>query len=214
MTNSLILLATRNQHKLREAREIFRAAGVGRDQSRPYELRGLDDYPDAPEVAEDHETFAENARAKAAAIAQHTGCLTIADDSGLEVDALGGAPGVQSSRFAGPDDAARIAKLLDLMRGVPRAKRTARFRCAVVIVSPDGECTVVEGVCEGRITEAPRGEKGFGYDPVFVPRGCRRTFAQMTAAEKNRRSHRGQAFRAAAQVLARMMRSEPGRPRS
>jgi XTP/dITP diphosphohydrolase len=195
-----IILATRNPHKLREVRQILRAAGWD------FDLRGLDQYPDAPDVPETAATFADNAVAKAVAVAKHTGLVTVADDSGLEVDALGGRPGVMSNRFAGPgaDDAARIGKLLGMMRGVARAKRTARFRCAAAVAAPAGDVTVVEGVAEGWIAESPRGERGFGYDPAFVPRRHRRTFAQMTPAEKNRISHRGHAFRAAAPLLARM----------
>jgi XTP/dITP diphosphohydrolase len=194
-----VVLATRNPHKLREVRHIFAAAGCDID------LRGLDEYPDAPETAETGSTFAQNAAAKAQTAAAATGLPAIADDSGLEVDALGGRPGIESNRFAGPeaDDATRVAKLLGMMRDLPPDRRTARFRCAAAIASPGGEVTIVEGVSEGHIAEAPRGESGFGYDPVFIPRGEQRTFAEMTAAEKNRISHRGRAFRAAAQILAR-----------
>lgn len=195
-----IVLATRNPHKLREVRQIMTAAGCDVD------LRGLDQYPDLPEMPETGATFAENATAKAQAAAERTGRIAVADDSGLEVDALGGKPGVESNRFAGPgaDDAARIAKLLRLMEGVAPSKRTARFRCAAAVATPAGEVAVVEGVLEGAISEAPRGGSGFGYDPVFVPVGAGRTLAEMTAPEKNRISHRGQAFRAAAEMLARI----------
>ena len=197
-----IILATRNPYKLREVRQILRAAGWDLD------LRGLDDYPDAPEAPETGATFADNAAAKAKATAEHTGLIAIADDSGLEVDALGGQPGILSNRFAGPgaDDAARIAKLLAMMRGVPEAERAARFRCAAAIAAPGEDVVAVEGVCEGTIASAPRGEGGFGYDPVFVPRGRGRTMAELTTAEKNRISHRGRAFRAAAVLLADMTR--------
>jgi len=122
------------------------------------------------------------------------------------VDALEGKPGIESNRFAGPgaDDAARVAKLLGMMGDVPEPRRTARFRCAAAIARPDGEVTVVEGVLEGTIANAPRGEHGFGYDPIFVPLGEMRTLAEMSPEEKNRISHRGRAFRAAAEILARM----------
>jgi XTP/dITP diphosphohydrolase len=193
-----VVLASRNAHKLREVRQIFAAAGFDID------LGDLDEFPDVPETPETGATFAENASAKARAAAQATGMIAIADDSGLEVDALAGRPGVESNRFAGPgaDDAARIAKLLGMMRDVDGPQRTARFRCAAAIAVPDGEVSVVEGVLEGMIAAAPRGEHGFGYDPVFVPLGETRTLAEMTAQEKNRISHRGQAFRAAAEMLA------------
>jgi len=204
-----IILATRNAHKLREVREILRGAGYEGD------VRGLDEYPDAPEAAETGATFADNAAAKAVAVARHTGLLTVADDSGLEVDALGGQPGVRSNRFAGPnaDDGARIAKLLGMMRdaaGTPTGdsvsvKRTARFRCAAAIATPAGEVTVVEGTVEGRIADAPRGKGGFGYDPVFIPRGYRRTMAQLSPAEKNRISHRGRALEAMKERLEKLL---------
>jgi len=195
-----IVLATRNPHKLREVRQSLAAAGYDID------LRGLDEYPQAPETPETGTTFAENATAKAKAAAAATGLTAIADDSGLEVDALGGRPGIESNRFAGAgaDDAARIAKLLGMMRDVPADERAARFRCAAAIAAPTGEVTVVEGVSEGRIADTPRGQGGFGYDPVFVPRDEERTFAEMTAEEKNRVSHRGRAFRRAGEVLTRM----------
>jgi XTP/dITP diphosphohydrolase len=197
-----VVLATRNAHKLREVRQIFASAEAAID------LRGLDEFPDVPETPETGATFAENASAKATAAAQATGLIAIADDSGLAVDALEGRPGIESSRFAGPgaDDAARIAKLLGMMRDIPAEKRTARFRCAAAIAAPNGELSVVEGVLEGMIAKAPRGEHGFGYDPVFVPLGETRTLAEMSADEKNRISHRGRAFRAAAEVLAGMAR--------
>jgi XTP/dITP diphosphohydrolase len=196
-----IVLATRNQHKLREVRQILAQAGYDID------LRGLDQYPDVPEIPETGSTFVENASAKAQAAADATGLIAVADDSGLEVDALDGRPGIESNRFAGPDadDAARIAKLLGMMRDVRPEQRTARFRCAAAIATPKGKVTVVEGACEGTIAEAPRGESGFGYDPIFVPRGHERTMAELSAEEKNRISHRGRAFRAAGEVLARMI---------
>jgi XTP/dITP diphosphohydrolase len=199
-----IVLATRNPHKLREVRQIFADGGWD------IELRGLNELPDVPETPETGATFAENAAAKARAAAQATGLTAVADDSGLEVDALGGRPGIESNRFAGPgaDDAARIAKLLGMMQGVPQQQRTARFRCAAAVASPTGEVIVVEGVCEGMIADAPRGGGGFGYDPVFIPARHDRTLAEMSADEKNRISHRGQAFRAAAQVIARTARGE------
>lgn len=195
-----IVLATRNAHKLREVRQILAAGGWSVD------LRGLDEFPDAPDTPETGTTFAENAVAKAQAAAFATGLIALADDSGLEVDALGGRPGIESNRFAGPDadDAARIAKLLGLMQDVPDAQRAARFRCAAAVATPGGEVTVVEGVCEGTISDSPRGDSGFGYDPVFVPLGHNRTFAEMSAEEKNRLSHRGRAFRAAATMLTQM----------
>lgn len=205
-----IILATRNPYKLREVRDIFRTGGWD------FDLSGLDDFPDAPQAPETGATFAANAAAKARAAAEHTGLIAVADDSGLAVDALGGQPGVLSNRFAGPggDDAARIAKLLGMVREVPAPRRTARFRCAAAVAAPGEDVVVVEGVCEGVIASAARGEGGFGYDPVFVPLGRDRTMAELTAAEKNRVSHRGRAFRAAAVLLAEMTRGEATPPRA
>ncbi len=157
------------------------------------ELRSLRDYPGAPEVVEDGATYLENARKKAHAAARWAGVPALGDDSGLEVDALHGKPGLRSARYAGVgrDGNAHILKLLHNLEGVADERRTARFRCVIVVACPHGRELAVEGVCEGRITTAARGEQGFGYDPVFFhePAGC--TFAQLPAAEKQRVSHRG-----------------------
>jgi len=201
-----LLVATRNRHKLEEIRAIL---GPG------FECRSLEDFPDAPRVTEDGRTFAENAEKKARALAQWLAgrpearsgqpWLVLADDSGLETDALDGAPGVCSARFAaeeadGPEncsDAANNAKLLRLLRDAPPERRGARFRCVMALSSvPPGETRFFEGVCEGRILEAPRGTGGFGYDPLFAPEGGRRAFAEMSAEEKNRLSHRARALAA------------------
>ncbi|ACZ38732.1 RdgB/HAM1 family non-canonical purine NTP pyrophosphatase [Sphaerobacter thermophilus] len=148
-------------------------------------------------------TFAANALLKARAAVQQTGHIALADDSGLEVDALGGEPGVRSARYAGEptDDAANNALLLERLRAVPSAERTARFRSAVAIVTPEGREHVAEGTVEGVILEQPRGSGGFGYDPLFQPAGSDRTMAELATDEKNRISHRGRAFRAAAAWL-------------
>jgi len=191
-----LLIATRNPGKVREIAEVL--AGV------PVRLLSLADFPNAPDVPEAGATFEENARAKALAIARWSGQLTLADDSGLEIDALGGEPGVLSSRYAGPgaSDPDRIAKVLRLMERVPDAERTARFRCAAALAAPDGRLEVVEGVVEGRIAREPRGAGGFGYDPIFVPEGEARTMAELAPGEKNRLSHRGRAFRALRPLIA------------
>uniref|UniRef100_A0A7C2WE21 dITP/XTP pyrophosphatase n=1 Tax=Thermorudis sp. TaxID=1969470 RepID=A0A7C2WE21_9BACT len=148
-------------------------------------------------------TFAENALLKARAAAQQSGLIAIADDSGLEVDALGGEPGVRSARYAGPraSDADNIALLLKRLEGVPEGRRTARFRAAVALVAPGGSEFLGEGVLEGQIVHAPRGQGGFGYDPVFQPLGENRTVAEMTLEEKNRVSHRAQALRQVIEAL-------------
>ncbi len=153
---------------------------------------------DVPDVVEDADTFVGNARLKARALVAATGLAALADDSGLEVDALDGAPGVWSARYAGEggDDGRNVAKLLGALAGSPDpARRTARFRAVVVLTWPDGRELVAEGVVEGTIAPAPRGRGGFGYDPVFVPaEGDGRTFAEMDAGEKHRISHRGRAL--------------------
>jgi XTP/dITP diphosphohydrolase len=189
-----LLIATRNPGKLAELRRL-----VGRRLR--LELVAMP--AGAPEVEETGSTFVENARLKAGTIAAWSGEWTLADDSGLEVDALGGAPGVHSSRYAGADasDAERIAKLLEALRDVPRERRTARFRCVIAFAAPDGRTWTVEGACEGVIVSEPRGENGFGYDPVFLLPELGRTMAELTAEEKNRVSHRGRAFAAARTML-------------
>ena len=190
-----LLIATHNRGKLIEYRELC--------ASLPLVLVTLDDVGIRDDIAETGATFAENARLKAATYARQSGLLTLADDSGLEVDALGGEPGVHSKRYAGDNatDAQRIAFLLDKLRAVPRDKRGGRFRCVIVVASPQGELREMEGTCEGEIAFAPRGTNGFGYDPVFLfpERGV--TMAELTTAEKNRISHRAKAAEKAREVL-------------
>ncbi len=157
---------------------------------------------DLGEVVEDGDTLEANARLKAAAVCRHTGQAAVADDTGLEVTALGGDPGVRSARYAGDhaDDAANRARLLAAMEGV--SNRSARFRTVAVVIFPDGTEVMAEGVVAGSIATVPRGDRGFGYDPIFVPEGGGgRTFAEMPAGEKNALSHRGRAFRALATRL-------------
>jgi XTP/dITP diphosphohydrolase len=164
-----------------------------------------------PDVDETGVTLVENALLKARAVADATGEAAVADDTGLEVDALGGAPGVRSSRYAGPGAtyAGNVTRLLEALEG--RADRRARFRTVALARLPDGREAVAEGVVEGTIAAAPRGDAGFGYDPVFVPdEGDGRTFAEMTPEEKNAISHRARAFRALATVLGAVTRTEDG----
>ena len=188
------MVATRNEHKLRELREALPG----------FELAPLPESVDLP--PEGGESFAENALAKARAARAATGAAAIADDSGIEASALGGRPGVLSARFAGEgaSDEENLAKLLDSVDGDP--DRRVRYVCALAYVSERGEETLVEGVCEGRLAEVPRGERGFGYDPAFVPldtpEGDGRTMAELTAEEKGAISHRGRAARALAEKLA------------
>ena len=169
----------------------------------PFQVRLLADYPGARLPEETGQTYAENALAKARAAAGFTGELSLGDDSGLEVDALGGEPGLYTARFggAGLDDRGRWALLLDRLRGVELAQRTARFRCVVALAGPGRAEQVVEGVAEGVIATAPRGSGGFGYDPVFFYPPLGRTFAEISDEEKARVSHRGRALAALRRLL-------------
>ncbi len=193
MTDRL-LVATHNMGKLAELRELLH--GV------PFELVSLSDVGIEMDVDETGETLEENAELKATTYARLSGLTTLADDSGLEVDALGGAPGVHSARYAGPGatDADRIAKLLKNLAPHPRPW-TARFRCVIAIVSPDGGIEMHGGACEGVIISEPRGENGFGYDPAFLFPESNRTMAELLDSEKNAVSHRGIAVRKAAASL-------------
>ena len=166
--------------------------------------------PIPPIPPEGGESFQENALRKAEAVARASGYLALADDSGLEVDALGGQPGVLSARFGGPQatDAERNARLLELLRGVPPDQRTARFRCVVAVANPRGSVQVVEGICEGRIALEPRGSRGFGYDPIFEIPSLGKTFGELDPEVKNRLSHRGQAMAKARAILEGMLASQ------
>jgi XTP/dITP diphosphohydrolase len=196
-------LATRNPHKVRELSRILSPYGV--------ELVSLEDWPEAPDVAETGATFAENALLKARAIAAATGLVAVADDSGLVIDALNGMPGVLSARWSGRhgDDAANLALVLGQIADVADERRGAAFVCAAAAVAPGpgGAEVVVEGRVDGTLLRVPRGEGGFGYDPIFVPSGSTQTTAEMTAEEKDAISHRGVAFRALAPRLASLLRA-------
>jgi XTP/dITP diphosphohydrolase len=188
-----LVVATKNEGKWRETAQIL--------ADLPFEVVSLSDYPDAPDVEETGATFVENAIIKARAYAAFAGELTLADDSGLEVDALDGAPGVYSSRFA-PTTPERNAKLLDLMKDVPDDRRSARFRCAIAIAAPDGGLWIAEGAVEGVISREEKGSSGFGYDPVFYLPDRGKHMAELTSDEKNAISHRGRALREVRTVLA------------
>ncbi len=183
-----ILLATKNRGKIEEFGRLFEEFG--------HEVVSLLDLGEIPSVEEDGATFEENAIKKAKGYAEATGMAALADDSGLEVDALGGAPGVYSARYAGPSatDADNNRKLLKALEGVPEPERTARFRCVLALYLPDGRLITAHGTCEGLIALEPKGEGGFGYDPIFFVPSKGRTMAELSPEEKNAISHRGRAI--------------------
>jgi XTP/dITP diphosphohydrolase len=197
-----VVLATRNAHKVAELNRILADAGFGGV------LVGLDEYPDAPDVAETGRTFADNALLKARAIAAHTGLPSVSDDSGLTVNALNGMPGILSARWAGKhgDDRANLELVLGQLADVEG--REGAFVCVAALALPDGsrEWTTT-GVLHGSITRAPRGANGFGYDPIFVPDGMRTTTAELAPQDKDAISHRGRAFRAIAPLITALPRS-------
>jgi XTP/dITP diphosphohydrolase len=204
-----ILLASTNAKKLRELGAALGPLGLG--VLGPAELPG--GASSLPSVDEDRPTFAENAAKKAASAARASGSWALADDSGLEVDALGGEPGVRSARFAGEpaSDAANNRLLIERLRGVPDERRSARFVCALALARPDGSIAAsIVGTARGRILSAPRGSSGFGYDPLFLFHEpgeplAGRTFAELDAADKNRVSHRGRAVRALAEHISELL---------
>lgn len=192
----LLVIATENRHKGEELATILQ-------RELPIEVRTLADYPGVKLPPETGSSYRENAIQKALAAARATGQWSLGDDSGLEVDALGGAPGLYSARFAGEGVtyADNRKKLLSSLGSLPAEKRSARFICTIAVAGPDGKVEVVEGRCEGRITREERGEGGFGYDPIFFLPEYRKTFAELSPEEKNRISHRGRAVRAAIPLL-------------
>lgn len=183
-----IVVATRNRKKVEEIGRILKNEGVS--------LLTLDSCPDCPEVEEDAPDFRGNAVRKALAIMRHTGRASLADDSGLVVDALGGAPGVYSARYGGPGatDTDNFVKVLDELSDVPSGLRGGRFVCIMALAIPDEGVVTFEGRSEGCIGHEPRGSNGFGYDPIFYPLGHTRSFAEMAATEKDSMSHRGRAL--------------------
>ncbi len=193
-----IVLATRNKGKVVEIASLLADLNVL--------VRSLEEFPEVPPLPEEGETFLENAKSKALTVAQITGRIAMADDSGLEVDALGGMPGVHSSRFLGEEatDATRNAWILEQLRGIPPHQRTARFRAVAAVALPSGEVYTFEGVVEGRIAEEPRGEHGFGYDPIFLLPEYGKTFAELGPEVKNRLSHRAKAVSAAKEFLRQL----------
>ena len=194
-----LVIATSNQHKLKEFRALL--------EGFPITLLSLRDFPRLPAIVEDGASFVENALKKAVVVARATGKLTVADDSGLEVEALDGRPGVYSARFAGEGarDAENNAKLLGELKGVPPAKRGACFKCVLGIARPGGGTASVEGECRGVIIDAPRGHHGFGYDPIFLVPEYNKTFSEMAPEEKNRISHRSRALKKLLETLPRYL---------
>jgi len=191
-----LAIASKNPHKLRELGRICR--------DWPVDWLTVQNHPGPwPDVDEPHDTYLHNALEKARAVAQVLEVPAIADDSGIEVDALDGGPGPRSARFAreGASDADNLAKLIGLVGDLEPDARTARYRCVAAIAWPDGRTMHAEGTCEGTLIRQPRGDRGFGYDPVFVPQGERRAMAELGDEEKDAISHRGRAFRALAELL-------------
>jgi XTP/dITP diphosphohydrolase len=187
-----VMLATRNAKKLAELDRLLRAEGLD------VEILGTDAFDELPEIPETEPTFAGNALLKARAVARHTGFISVADDSGLCIDALNGMPGVLSARWAGGhgDDDANLDLVLAQLADVPDERRGAHFACAAALVAPDGSEVVVEGTVDGMLLRERRGDGGFGYDPIFLPEGFGVTTAEMSASEKDTISHRGRAMRA------------------
>ena len=190
-----ILLATQNLGKVKELQALLHGEEI--------EVMSLRDIANWEEVEETGETFAENAALKARVAAKRSGLISLADDSGLEVDALKGAPGVYSARYAGEpkDDERNNEKLIKELEGVPEEERSGRFRCALVIATPEGEEFLTEGTVEGRIQKERRGTEGFGYDPLFYLPDFKRTMAELNVSQKNKLSHRAQAFQKAIPIL-------------
>jgi XTP/dITP diphosphohydrolase len=200
------VLATRNDGKVREFLELM--------ADLPVQVYSLTAFPQIPTLREDGSTYTENAIGKAMTVARMTGRVAIADDSGIEVDALGGQPGPFSNRFTdgGASETARNAKLLKLLRGTHSGERTARYRAVVAVALPGGDVRTFEGVCEGQVLSAPRGSGGFGYDPIFfIPREGK-TMAQLSLAAKNRISHRARAMAAARPFIRKLAAGPPPPP--
>ena len=190
-----VIIASGNKGKLKEFKVLM--------ADLPVEVKSLADYPEIGDIEEDGASFAENAYIKAKAVYDATGCLCIADDSGLEVDALDGAPGIYSARYAGEekDDAANNAKLLAALAEVPDEARGAQFHCAIVVIAADGRRFDAEGIVRGQILREARGENGFGYDPLFYVPEFDKTTAELSMDEKNAISHRGRAVRQIVEIL-------------
>ncbi len=199
---SVVVVATHNAKKAAELHRVLAAAGV------EAEVKGLDEFPSYPEPAETERSFEGNALLKARAAVAATGQIAVADDSGLEVDLLNGMPGVRSARWSGPDatDQRNLELLIAQLADTAEADRTARFVCAMALVTPDGTEQLVRGVMEGLLLLEPRGRNGFGYDPIFVADGNTVTNAELTPDAKDAISHRGQAVRAIVPILESLLK--------
>jgi len=192
-----VVVATQNNGKIREIREVLKGLDL--------RIYGLTDFQNIPEIEEDGNSFTENALKKARFYSMHFGELTLADDSGLEVDCLKGLPGIYSARYAGEEASSREnnQKLLNEMKEIPFSKRGARFKCVIVLVSPDGREAIIEGSCKGRIGFKEKGKKGFGYDPLFILTKSGKTMAELSLKEKNKISHRGKALRKIRRIITK-----------
>lgn len=195
-----VIISTKNNHKLVEISEILEGA--------PINLLSLSDFKGLQDVIEDGKTFEENAAKKAVETAKTLNKWTLGDDSGLVIDALGGAPGILSARYA-ENSEARIVRVLREMRDVPEAERTARFVCAVALSDPHGDFMLVKGICEGSILFSPRGGGGFGYDPIFLVQGSDKSMAELSMIEKNSISHRGKALSYIKPILLNLSKYQP-----
>lgn len=193
-----IVLATRNENKLREVKQFLEPNGI--------EVVSLNEFPDFPEIEETGETFKDNATKKATEACMFTGMTALADDSGLEVDSLNGLPGIYSARFAGENksDEDNNNKLLELLEGLPEYQRKARFRCVMAVATTECFVYTTEGVCEGVIAEEPRGEGGFGYDPIFYLPEYEKTFAELDLETKNKISHRARALTGVLDIISEL----------
>ncbi len=193
-----IVVATQDKGKIKEIREVLKGIDV--------EILSLDEIGLEIEIEEDGRTYSENAVKKAAEVAKRSGKISLADDSGLEIDALNGKPGINSSRFAGinADDREKNLKILEMMKDVPNGKRGARFRCVIAVAEPNGKLYTCEGVCEGEIAESIRGDKGFGYDPIFIIPEYGKTFGELGPEVKDKISHRAKALEKAKELIKRV----------
>ncbi len=196
-----LVLGTKNKDKLRELKRLMKGSGI--------KVLSLQDFTKGKEAAETGKTFDANARIKARAYSRHTQALTLADDSGLMINALNGKPGVYSARFAGPGCAYQDnnAKALRLLKNTPAAKRKAKFVCVMALYDAGKFVASVRGECAGKIAFAARGKNGFGYDPIFIPRGRTKTYAQLSKSSKNKISHRARALRAAIKVILKYLKT-------